>query len=155
MDTTRITMNIEEKDIFLNAIKDQQETITELYNKQIIDSDTYYSMLDETCNELYAEEEEDYIDEEFEYIYRVELVGMGKPKILYYKDAEETHYFLNLDYDIGRVKVRYIRVSKSSPEYQSAFYNSNTNNIKIAKGNPKDDISKNNIFFSKKVNNEI
>ena len=144
MDTNRITINIEEKDNILKSIYDQQEALTELFNNNIIDKPTYYNLLDETCDELYAEEEEDYKDDdETDYIYRVEFIGMGKTQKLYYKEPTDTHFYLNMSCNIGQVKVRYIKVKKSSPEYQSAFYNSKSNHrIKI------DTKKSNNIFFN-------
>jgi hypothetical protein len=147
MDSNRITINFEEKDEMMNEINNQQQHLTELYNNKIIDSDTYYGLLDETCDELYAEEEEDY---EYEYIYKCDIVGMGHSKKLYYKEAVDTHWLFDLDLSIGKILISYIRVSKKSPEYSSAFYNTKTNNlIKIPK---KKDNMKNSIFFSSKHN---
>lgn len=139
----RIIINIEEEDKLFKSIYDHQETLTELFEKQIIDEDTYNNLLDETNEALYAEKEEDYDD--YEYIYRVEFVGMGKTQKLFFRDAIDTHFYLNMSYNIGRVKVRYIRVLKHSPEFQSAFYNSKNNNKIIIDNKP----SKN-IFFGEK-----
>jgi hypothetical protein len=134
MDTNRITLNIEERDAKLQSIYDTQEALSDLHRNNIIDTDTYFNLIDEVCDdELYAEEEEDYEDE-YEYIYMVEFLGMGKPHKLYYKDAVDTHWTFDLHNDIGKVKVKYIRVPKSSNEHQSAFYNSKSNNtIKLPK----------------------
>lgn len=143
-------------DKILKSIYEQQEELTELYNKKIINTDTYYNLLDETCNELYAEEEEDFKDEEYEYIYRVDFIGMGKNQSLYFKEATDTHFYLNMECTIGQVKVRYLRILKSSPEYQSAFYNSKTNNrFQLAKSKSKGYDNINDIFFTAKDSAEI
>lgn len=142
----RIRINIEEKEDMIKALSDQQDTLTELYRNKIIDDETYYNLLDETCDEIYAEEE----DDEYDYIYKVQFLGMGKPQSIYYKEASDTHWTFNLHYDIGNVKVCYIRVRKSSPEYQSAFYNTKSNKVNI-----KINENINNIFFSQKEYKEL
>lgn len=141
----RITFNYdEEDDNTLHAIKDTHEILTDMYEKGIIDDKAYMELLEETCDDaLYAEKEEDF-DEEYEYIYKVEFLGMGRPEKLFYKHAEDTHWIFNMSYNIGFTEVKYIRVAKSSPEYQSAFYNSKCKNIiKLPKNRKTDD----NIFL--------
>ena len=146
----RIRINIEEKEEMIKALSEQQDTLKELHRNKIIDDETYYNLLDETCGEIYAEEEEEEEEDEYDYIYKVKFLGMGKPQSIYYKEASDTHWTFNLHYDIGNVKVGYIRVRKSSPEYQSAFYNTKSNKVNI-----KINENINNIFFSQKEYKDV
>lgn len=81
--------------------------------------------------------EEEYIDEPH-YIYQVEILGYGFPQRLYYLNPEDTHFYFNIE----NTQIKYIKVNKSMPEYQSAFYASKINNRLKIKNSPS-----RNIFF--------
>lgn len=102
---------MESKTIILN----NDEYITELFEKGIIDETTYYDNISYLTD---TECEEDFT---YQYIY---MVVINKTKNLYYLHPEDTHW----TFDIPKTKIYYIKVSTESPQYQSAFYNTKTNN---------------------------
>jgi hypothetical protein len=115
---------MESKTIILNT----DDYITDLFEKGIIDAETYYDSMEHLT---YTECEEDFTPEQ-QYIY---MVVIDKKKKLYFLNPEDTHW----TFDIPKSRIYYIRVLTESPQYQSAFYNSKTNNIiKIEKDQVKE-----------------
>lgn len=98
-------------------ILNTDDYITELFEKGIIDEETYLENIE---NLVDTEVEEDFIDE-YQYIYKVVI---DKKTKLYYSNPNDTHHFM----EFPNAKVYYIRVPTNSPEHQSAFYNSKANN---------------------------
>ena len=77
----------------------------------------------ETFKEIYAEESEEE-PEDYCYVYKVSFnIGLAT-KRFYFLNAVDTHFA----FEYHNTKVRYIRTVKSSPQYQSAYYNTKTNN---------------------------
>lgn len=102
-------------------IVEQEKVINELYEKDIINEVTYTNLLEE--KEEYQSELASPID--YAFIYEVEFLGIGdENNKIYYKNAYDTKWVFNLDINIGKIEVKYIRIPKSSLEYQSAIYNS-------------------------------
>lgn len=130
---------MDSKTIILNSV----DYITELFEKGIIDEQMYYDNLSHLTD---TECEEDFTPD-YQYIY---MVVINKIKKLYYIHPQDTHW----TFDIPKTKVYYIKVPTESPQYQSAFYNSKTNNtiqIHNEKVNEKNKIQLNLYECSKEI----
>jgi hypothetical protein len=93
--------------------------------------------LEENIDDLFIQDEEAYElelyrqirlaeteeEDEYDYIYKIEWYDINKKPInyLYYYKASDTRWIFDSNTDFN---VYYIKVSKSSKEYHSAFYNS-------------------------------
>lgn len=58
--------------------------------------------------------------DEYDFIYKVEITKNGITEDSYFRTAEETHWIYNFEFD--KTEVKYIRVLKSSAEYNYSFY---------------------------------
>jgi len=123
---TNILLDLFEKNII------DVETFTELYNEEEINNYNEKEFLNFISNldlDKYNNDEEDEEDEEeYDYIYEVNFTT-NEEIHFYYKDAKNTHW----SFDIPETNVQYIKVSKSSPEYQTAFFNSKISSSEIKK----------------------
>ena len=111
-------------------ITESTNVLKDLLDKDIIDATTYQKLLEET--EEYQEELTSSLND-YSYIYEIEFLGIGNENNkIYYKNADDTKWLFDWETELGKIQVKFIKVQKSSLEYQSAFYNSQIKKSKVS-----------------------